>query len=170
MLGNSVGALITERIQLLDECLALDPLPCGDAASELPDSERRKDALGRAARCRDQQLRLVARALERVQSREPLGHYPECGRSAVVGQAVPAGERQHFDFGREQRDRLGERAHRRFVGGDHDRASAFAGSVRRTRQIGREPRQEARGHSGERQRLTGAEHTLERFGHLAIVT
>ncbi len=81
MLGNSVGALIAERIQLLDEYLALDPLPCGDAAGELPDSERGKDALGRAARCRDQQLRLVARALERVQSREPLGHHRSAGEA-----------------------------------------------------------------------------------------
>ena len=113
---------------------------------------------------------LVPRTLERVQSREPLGHHAERGRSAVIGQAVPAGERQHFDFRREQGDGLGERAHGRFVGGDDDRASAFAGPVRRTREIGGEPRQEARGHAGERQRLTGAEDALERFGHLAIVT
>jgi hypothetical protein len=42
--------------------------------------------------------------------------------------------------------------------------------MRRTREICREPRQEARGHSGKRQRLTGAEDALERFGHFAIVT
>ena len=37
MLGDGVGALVAERVQLRDQRLALDPLALGDAAGELAD-------------------------------------------------------------------------------------------------------------------------------------
>ncbi len=106
--------------------------------------------------------------LQRVQRRQPLRHHPQGGRSAVVGQAVPGREGQHLDLGREQRHGFGERAHRRFVGGDHDRAAALPDAVRRAREVGGEPRQEARRHAGQGQRLVGAKDALQRLAHCAI--
>jgi hypothetical protein len=40
--------------------------------------------------------------------------------------------------------------------------------MRRTREIGGEPRQEARRHAGKGQRLIRAEDALQRLGHRAI--
>ena len=168
MLGDGIGALVAERVELLDQRFALDPLALGDAAGELADAERRQQPLGRGAGGRDQQLRLVALGLQRAQRRQPLGHDPQGRGGAVVGQAVPAGQGQHLDFGREQRHGVGERAHRGFVGDDRDRAPALAAAVRRAREIGGEPRQEARRHAGKGQRLVGAKHALQRLAHRAI--
>ena len=52
---------------------------------------------------RDEKLRLVALSLERAQRRQPLGHDAKRRRGAVVGQAIPTGQRQHLDLGSEQR-------------------------------------------------------------------
>ena len=170
MLGDSVRALISERIQLLDKRLAFDPLTGGDAPRELADPERSQEALRRGAGRGDKQLRLVALRLERVQGRQPLGHDSKRRRSAVVGQAVPAGEGQHLDFRREQGNRIGERAQRRFVGGNHGGSAARARSVSRAREIGGKPWQEARRNAGKRQWLLSAENALQRLGHRAIRT
>ena len=134
MLGDGVGALIAERVQLRDQSLALDPLARGDAPRELADAERRQQSLRRGACGGDEQLRLVALGLQRAERRQPLGHDAQRRGGAVVGQAVPAGKRQHLDLGREQRHGFGERAHRRFVGDDRDGAAALARSrARRAR-------------------------------------
>ena len=62
MLRDRVGALVAERVQLLDERLALDPLAFGDTPGELADAERRQHPLRGGACRRDEQLRLVALA------------------------------------------------------------------------------------------------------------
>ena len=59
MLGDRVGALVAERVQLLDQRFAFDPLALDDPARQLANPERRQQALRRRARRRDQQLRLV---------------------------------------------------------------------------------------------------------------
>src|SRR6185369_9015898 len=59
MLGDGVGTLVAERIELADKDFSLDSLALGDAAGQLTDTERRQDALGCRARGGDQQLRLV---------------------------------------------------------------------------------------------------------------
>ena len=125
----------------------------------------RQQPLGRGAGGRDQQLRLVALRLQRVQRRQPLGHHAQRRRGAVVGQAVPAGQGQHFDFGRKQRDRVGKRPHRRFVGDDHDRAAAFAvpcaARARSAASHGRKPDGTPARVSGS----VGAEDALQRLAH-----
>jgi hypothetical protein len=140
MLGNRIDALIAKLGQLLDERLAIDPLACGDAPGELPNPEGREDPLDRTVGGHDQQLRPVERLLNRMQGRQALRHHSKRGRRAVIGQAVPRRQRQHFDLGREQRDRVGKRSHRRFVGGDYDSASRLASPARRARDVGCEPR------------------------------
>ena len=60
MLRDRVGALVAERVQLLDQRFALDPLALGNAAGELADAERRQHPLRCRAGGRDEQLRLVA--------------------------------------------------------------------------------------------------------------
>ena len=153
MLGDGVGALVAKGVQLLDQLLALDPLALGDAPGQLADAERASAAAG----SRHWRWRPAAAALSRfacsafsVASRSAITR--RAGRSAVVGQAVPGREGQHLDLGREQRHGVGKRAHRRFVGGDHHRAAALPDAVRRAREVGREPRQEARRHAGQGQR------------------
>ena len=168
MLRDRVGALIAERIELADEGFARDPLALGDAAGELPHPEGRQHPLrGCTCRC-DEQLRLVRLGLERAQRCQPLRHHAQRGGGAVVRQAVPSGQGQHLDFGREQGDRFSQGAHRRFVGDDGDGAGRFAAAVGSAGKVGGEPRQEAGRHAGQRQRLGGAQHALERLAHRSI--
>ena len=58
MLGDGVGALITERVELPDQRFAVDPLAFRDAPGQLADAEGGQQALRRGAGGRDQQLRL----------------------------------------------------------------------------------------------------------------
>ena len=102
-------------------------------------------ALGRGAGGGDQQLRLVALAPAArcsVASRSAMTR--SAGRGAVVGQAVPAGQGQHLDLGREQRRRC-RRARASPLRRRRSRPRGrLARAVRRAREIGGEPRQEAR--------------------------
>ena len=60
MLGDGIGALIAERVELTDQRFALDPLPFGDPPGELADAEwrqqrvatRRSRSRPEAAACR----------------------------------------------------------------------------------------------------------------------
>src|SRR3546814_13104871 len=68
------------------------PVARGQAGYELADAKGRQRALRRGIDRRDEQLRLVRPALQRVQRGEPLGRGAERGRAAVVGKAIPGGE------------------------------------------------------------------------------
>ena len=57
--GDRVGALVAERVQLPDQRLAVDPLALGEAAGQLADPERRQHPLGGGIGGGDQQLRPV---------------------------------------------------------------------------------------------------------------
>ena len=167
MLRDGVGALIAERVQLLDQRLTLDPLTLGNAASQLANAEWRQQPLRRRARRGDQQLRLVALRLQRAQGRQSLGHDAQCRRRAVVREAVPTGQGQHLDLRSEQRHGLGQRAHGCFVGDDGDRPGATAGSMRGAGEVRGKPRQEPRRHAGKRQRFAGAKDPLQWLVHRA---
>jgi len=52
VLGHGVGAFVTERVQLLDQRLALDSFAFGNPAGELADSEWSQQQIGRAS-CRE---------------------------------------------------------------------------------------------------------------------
>ena len=75
MLRDRIGPLVAERAQLLDEGFTLNSLPFGNAPGELTDAERRQHSLRDGARSGDQQLRLLALGMKRVQRCEPLGHH-----------------------------------------------------------------------------------------------
>ena len=89
MLGDGVGALIAERIELLDSASRSIRSPAAMRRVSWRIRNGVRSALGRGVDGGDQQLRLVALRLERVQRRQPLGHHPQRRRSAVVGQAIP---------------------------------------------------------------------------------
>ena len=104
----------------------------------------------------DEQLRLVALGLQRAQRRQPLGHDPQGRGGAVVGQAVPGREGQHLALlarttGRYPRARASPLRRRR-----SRPRGRLARSVRRAREVGGEPRQEARRHARKGQRLVRA--------------
>ena len=160
-LGDRIGALVAERVQLADQLLAVDALTGGDAAGQLADAERGQQALGGGVGGRDEKLRAGSLGLQGIEGCEPLGHHPQRRRGAVVGQAVPRRQGQHLDLGGEQGDGVGERPHRRLVGGDQDRAAAAA--MRGPGQVGGQPRQEPGRHAGEGQGFGRAEDALERL-------
>ncbi len=167
-LRDGVGALVTKSSQLLDQLVAVDPVAFRNPLSELADPEGRQDALHRAIRRQDEELRLLERSLQRIECRQPLRHHPERGGSPVVRKTVPRRKRQDFDFGREGRNRVRQRPHCGFVGGDYDRARWFASSVCGSREVGRKPREEAVRNAGKSQRLRRAEDSLKRLGHFEI--
>ncbi len=84
MLGDGVGALEAERIELNNQGLAVDPLTFRDPPRELADPERRQQPLSGAVDGGDQQLGLVTLLLEAAERRQPLGHHPQCRRRPVV--------------------------------------------------------------------------------------
>ena len=99
MLRNSIGTLVTESVQLGDQRFAFDPLTLRDTACELANAERCQHSLGRRGGRRDEQLRLFALRLERIQRCKPLRHHSESRRRSVEGQAVPGWKGQDFHFG-----------------------------------------------------------------------
>ena len=165
---DRIGALIAIGMEQGGKLVALDRHPFGQLMRELADAERGQHALGRGIGGGDQHLRTGQRLLQRMERRHPLGHNPQRRAGAVVGQAIPRREADHLDLGREGGDGIGQRAHRGFVGGNDDQAAALARAMRRAREVGREPRQEAGRHRGERQRLACTKDRLQRVTHRAI--
>ena len=168
MLGDGVGALVAERIELLIRA---------SRSIRSPSAMRRvswRMRNGVSSRCvaalavATSNCGLSLLGLERAERRQPLRHDAQRRGGAVVGQAVPAGEGQHLDFRREQTARSRQaRASplRRRRSRPRGRPS---GPVRGAREVGGEPRQEARRHARKRQRLIGAKDALQRLGHCAI--
>ena len=70
MLGDGVGALVAERVQLLDQRLALDPLALGDAAGQLADAERRQQRAA-SPRWRSRPAAAACRAWPAARSASP---------------------------------------------------------------------------------------------------
>ena len=106
MLGDGVGALVAERVQLLDQLIAVDPLAFRDPAGQLADPERRQQRAGSPRwRWRPAAAGLSRFAWSAFKRRQPLRHHPQRRRRAVVGQAVPRGQGQDLHLGSEQRAR-----------------------------------------------------------------
>ena len=161
---NGVAALVAVGGQQRRQHVALDPFTLRQPPRELAHPERGYQPLGGGIGRGDQQLRRRARDLQGMQRRHPFCHDPQRRRGAVVGQAVPGGEGEDLDLGREDRHRVGQRAHRRFVGGDDHGPCPLA--MRRARQIAGQPGQEAGRHAAQRQRRTRLENPLQRLAHL----
>jgi hypothetical protein len=85
--------------------------------------------------------------LQLVQRRQPARADRQGRAGAVVGQAVPGGELDHVELGREVGGGIGHRAHRRVVGRDEDRAP-FGG----TGEVGHDERLRPARHGGKGQR------------------
>ena len=135
-------------VQLVDKATTVTARAFLDALRELADPKRRQKPLRRGVLGRNQQLWALGVVLECVQRREALGHHAQRRGRAIVRQAVPGGQCKDLNLGREQGHGLGKSPHRRLVGGDDDGPAAIGRAMRRTREIGRKPRQKARRHSG----------------------
>ncbi len=143
MFCDGFHTLVTERAQLFHQPVTVDPGALGNPASELPDAEWRQEPLGRRVFSHDEQLRVLGLFPECVQRRQALGHRPQRWRCAVVRQAIPGREGQHFYFGREDRNRIRQGPHRCFVGCNQHRPPAVLRPVHSARQVGGENRKEA---------------------------
>ena len=92
-LGDGVGALVAERVQLPDQRLAVDPLALGDAPGQLADAERGQQPLGRGIGGGDQQLR-ACRASPAARSASPAARPSPAAparRGRRAGSPTPAG-------------------------------------------------------------------------------
>jgi len=163
---DGIGPLIAVCLQQPLQRIALDPLAFGQPARQLTDAERGYQALRCGICGGDQQLRAGPLRLQRVQRRHALGHHSQRRRAAVIREAVPGWEGHDLDFGCEDRDRVGQRPHRRFVGGDDHGARAAAHAMCCPRQVSGQPGQEAGRHAAQRQRLIGTNDALESLAHL----
>ena len=143
-IANRLGSSISVRLEQSGQPVDSHPLPRGQSGDKLADPERRQGSLEHRVHRRDEKLGPGLLALEGVEGREPLGRRAKRRRASIVGEAVPGGEAQHFELGREIAGRIGKRPHRRFVGRDEDGAA-----LRRAREIGGEPGQEARRDAGQ---------------------
>ncbi len=80
----------------------------------------------------DERLLFVARAVdESGKGRDALGDGLGIGRHAVVRNAVPSGEAQHLDVGREEWDRLFERREAVRIACNLQDGASFAGMPRK---------------------------------------
>jgi hypothetical protein len=89
----------------------------------------------------------LAGKLERGKRGKPVGADAHRRPRAVIGQAIPRRETVDDQVGRKEGRRVGNRLHRRIVGGDIDEAL-----VARAREVGEQQRQEAVGRARQRQR------------------
>ena len=153
---DGVGADITIGLEQRRQLVAPDPLARRQRRDELADAERGEDALGGGVGGGDDQLRPGRLALEAMQHGDPFGHDTQGGRGAVIGQAVPGGEAEHLQFGREERRGGGDGAHRRLVRRD-EHGAALSRLGRGAREVGEQRGEEAGGNAGEGEGLAGRE-------------
>ena len=107
-----------------------------ELAHGLAHAERGEHALEHGVDGGHQQLLRGSGLLKSVERGKPLGADRQRGTCTVVWQAVPRGEGDHLDLGREEARGLGGGAHRGIVGRDVHRP-AFCGA----REIGQHQRQ-----------------------------
>ena len=159
LIVDGFGAHIAVCLEQLGKIVAIDPRAWLQRRHQLAYPERRQHTLRRRIGGRQDELRTLGRALQPVERRDPLRHDPQRRRGAVIGQAVPGREDDHLQFGREERRRRRDGAHRGIVRRDEHRTP-----LRCAGKVGEQRRLKPGGHARQRQRRLGGQDRLE-VGH-----
>ena len=153
---DGVGADIAVGGEHRRQCVAVDAAAGLERCGQRRDARRGQRPLQRGVDRGDQQLGTGVARGQRGECSHAVAGDAHRRRRAVIGQAVPGGEVDRRQLGREIGYRIEHRARRGVVGGDEHRATG-----RGTRDIGHQPRQIARRAPGERQRTGRGDEVLE---------
>ena len=123
---HGVGAAISLPAQQRGEAVEADAHARPELAHRLAHPERGQHALGQRVDRGHEELRRGGFGLQPVKRGEPARADRQRRAGAIVGQAIPRRKLERFELGREIARRIGDRAHRRVVGCDQDRARAAA--------------------------------------------
>ena len=123
LVDDRVGAAIPLFLQQQPQAFAADFHAGFELSHTFANAEGAQHALQYCIGCGDDELRLGLAGLQAKQCRQPSGADRERGAGAVVRQRVPGGKFDDLELGREKRGSIDDRAHRRIVRRNENRAA-----------------------------------------------